>query len=48
MAPLQLPAASDVRRWNDHEPSASGELVADDPAGSFVWSGVVVALYDHS
>src|SRR5919197_268422 len=40
-------AARPVRRWNHHEPSPSGGLVADEPDPSFVWSGVVPLLWDH-
>src|SRR5919204_326704 len=44
----QLPAVSRVRRWNHHDPSASGSLVALAAAVSTVWSGDVAALPDHS
>src|ERR671924_309651 len=47
-AALQLPAMSPVRRWNHHEPSATAPLVADEAPGSFVASGTVVAVCDHS
>src|SRR5919202_1773839 len=44
----QLPALSRVRRWNHQEPSASGSLVALVAVVSWIASGEVVALPDHS
>src|ERR671924_432063 len=47
-AALQFPATSTARRWNHHEPSATAPLVADEAPGSFVASGTVAAVCDHS
>src|SRR5205823_2662927 len=47
-AALQLPTASTVRRWNHQDPSASATLVAVVAVVSFVASGEVVELCDHS